>query len=217
MARSGSPSQASTAVHAPRCTTTSGDVALVACNTTSRSVTSSAPWSAAITSSPHRSHSSTSSRPTWPPAPVTKILIGSSWMLQRSPPPLVAPVPVHGLLECFVERAPLPPTQLGDLGDVDGVAPIVTEAVLHVLDHLFPHVEEGEQLVDEQAVGGLVAGTDVVDLARRTLVKRQQHTGAMVVHVQPVALVQAVAVQGDALAFKQVGREQRDCLLGVLV
>ena len=88
---------------------------------------------------------------------------------------------------------------------------------MHVGDHLLAVAEQGQQLVDQHPVGGLVAGPDVVHLARRPLGQDQVHRRAVVVHVQPVALVAAVAVERDGPAVEQVGGEQRDRLLGVLV
>ena len=43
------------------------------------------------------------------------------------------------------------------------------------------------------------------------------HAGAVVVDVEPVPLVEAVAVERERLPVEQVGGEQRDRLLGVLV
>ena len=79
--------------------------------------------------------------------------------------------------------------------------------------HLLALAEQREQLVDEHPVRRLVAGTDVVDLARRALVQHELHARAVVVDVEPVALVEAVAVQREPLAVEQVGGEERDRLL----
>ena len=70
-ARAGSLSQASTAVHAAQLTTASGRIVVITPSTASRSVTSSAAWSAATTSSPAAVAVATTSWPSCPPAPVT--------------------------------------------------------------------------------------------------------------------------------------------------
>jgi hypothetical protein len=57
----------------------------------------------------------------------------------------------------------------------------------------------------------------VVDLARPPLVLHERDAPAVVVHVQPVAHVSAVAVERHGAAVEQVGDEERDDLLGVLV
>ena len=216
-ARSGSRSQASTAVHAPALSDDVGRGAgdrLVAPSRGRRGRASAR--SHAMTSSPASVQVRTRSWPSWPPAPVIEDAHQPA-RLQRAPPPLVGAVPVDGGLERLVERALLRPPERGDLGDVDRVAAVVAEAVLDVLDRRLVLAEQREELVDEHPVGRLVAGADVVDLAGRALVEHEVDAGAVVVDVEPVALVEAVAVERDRAAVEQVGGEQRDGLLGVLV
>ena len=74
-----------------------------------------------------------------------------------------------------------------------------------------------EQPVGELAVGDLVAGADVVDLADRALLEHEVRGAVVVLDVDPVADVAAVAVERHLLAVEQVGGEQRDDLLGELV
>ena len=63
----------------------------------------------------------------------------------------------------------------------------------------------------------LVAAADVVDLAGLALVDQQVDAAAVVLDVQPVALVLAVAVERHRDVVDQVGDEERDDLLGKLV
>src|SRR5207344_2698717 len=110
------------------------------------------------------------------------------------------------------ERVVPLPTEGGDLRDVDRVPAVVAEAVGHVLDQFLARAELLEQLVDEDAVGDLVAGTDVVDLTVCATVEHELHAGAVVVDVDPVALVETVAVERDRDTIEEIGGEQRDRL-----
>ena len=73
----------------------------------------------------------------------------------------------------------------------------MAEAIGDVLDEILAAPREREQLVDEHAVRRLVAGADVVDLAGYAVAEREVHAGAVIVDVDPVALVQPVAVERD--------------------
>ena len=90
-------------------------------------------------------------------------------------------------------------------------------AVFDVLHHFLTDPEDSEEFVDEHAVGCFVPGADVVDLADGPLGEHQVDARAVVVDVQPIALVQPVAVQRDLLAIDEVRGEERNRLLGVLV
>ena len=63
----------------------------------------------------------------------------------------------------------------------------------------------------------LLTAADVVGLARLTLVDEQVDRPAVVVDVQPIADVEAVAVQRQRLPIDRIGDEQRNDLLGELV
>src|SRR3954453_226431 len=104
-------------------------------------------------------------------------------LLERFPPPAVVAVPGNRLRQRLVERALPAPSERRDLGDVDRVAAVVPESVFDVLHRRLVGAEGGEQLVDERPVGSLVAGADVVDLARRARVEHELDAGAVVVDV----------------------------------
>ena len=103
------------------------------------------------------------------------------------------------------------------LRGVDRVAAVVAEPVLDVVDHRLVVAEELEDRVGELAVGDLVAGADVVDLADRALAQHEVDAGAVVLDEAPVADVQPVAVERHLLPVEQVRDEERDDLLGELV
>src|SRR5207237_5439981 len=95
--------------------------------------------------------------------------------LEWLPPPAIGAVPLDRLGQGFVERTLPGPAQRGDLGDVDGVATVVAEAVGDVLDEVLVTSDQTEELVDEYAVGRLVPGSDVVDLAGHAVAEREVH------------------------------------------
>src|SRR6516164_1750006 len=107
-----------------------------------------------------------SSVPSWPLAPVTRILICCSPVLdprpQGLPPPLVVDVPPDGLVERLLEGHLGRPAELGDLPRRDRIAAIVTQAVLHVLHGGLVLAERVEDRVGDLAVRALVARADVV-------------------------------------------------------
>ena len=113
---------------------------------------------------------------------------------------------------------PGPPAQLAaELRGVDGVAAVVTGAVAHPVEVVrgLPHAREYRaQHVD---VGLLAVGADKVGLAHLAAGQDGPHGARVVVGVDPVAHVAAVAVELGAHAVQDVGDLARDELLHVLV
>ena len=116
----------------------------------------------------------------------------------------------------LAERVLGRPAERPQLGVVDRVAAIVARAILDVADQA--GVGAGQL---EDAVGDLdvlvVLAADVVDLARRALVQDELDPGAVILGVQPLTHLLAVAVDGERLALERVRDEQRHELLRVLV
>ena len=108
------------------------------------------------------------------------------------------------------------PAERPQLRVVDRVAAIVARPVLDVADQ--GRVGAGQL---EDAVGDLdvlvVLAADVVDLTRRALVEDELDPGAVILGVQPLPHLLAVAVDGQRLALERVRDEERDELLRVLV
>jgi hypothetical protein len=92
----------------------------------------------------------------------------------------------------------------------------VALAVLHVA-HLVPAAAARlEQQFGQFEVGQLGAAADVVDLTGGAAGAHQVHAAAVVLDVQPVAYVLAVAVQRYLAGVEQARDEQRNDLLGEL-
>ena len=101
-----------------------------------------------------------------------------------------------------VERVARRPSELAaDLRRVDRVAPIVARAIGHerlqsgMRRILRPQlVERVADPIDDLEVGALVAAADIVLSAGDAVRQHEQQTGAVILDVQPVADVAAVAV-----------------------
>src|SRR5579871_1976537 len=134
-------------------------------------------------------------------------------------------VPPNGLPQTALERVPRRPPQLpADLARVDRVSPVVTGTIRD--ERLQPAaavwgrahlVHEIADAVHNLEVRALVAAADIVLLARTTVGQRDQQAGAVILDVQPVADVTAVAVDRKRPLVDRVEDHQRDQLLGKLV
>ena len=144
---------------------------------------------------------------------------GLGGLLGRAPPGLVLHVPVDGGLEppgeVGVRR---PPAELAlELGAVDGVAAVVARAVgdpvevLGVLSHgLEDHAQDRDVVL-------LAVGADEVGLPHAALGEDVPDGAGVVLGVDPVADVLALAVELGAHAVDDVRDLARDELLHVLV
>ena len=139
--------------------------------------------------------------------------------LDGLPPGAVLGVPGDGLVEppgeVGVRR---PPAQLAlQLGAVDGVAAVVAGAVGDPVEVLgvAPHCLEDH--AQDRDVVPLAVGADEVGLPHLPLGEDGPHGARVVVGVDPVAHVPAVAVELGAHAVQDVRDLARDELLHVLV
>ncbi|OPZ79225.1 MAG: hypothetical protein BWY79_00511 [Actinobacteria bacterium ADurb.Bin444] len=83
----------------------------------------------------------------------------------------------------------------------------MAEAVGDVLHHLLAGVQEFEDGVGDEAVGDFVAGAHVVDRGDGAAPQHGVQRAAVVEHVDPIAYVAAVTVEGYAFALHEVGHE----------
>lgn len=134
------------------------------------------------------------------------------------PPVAVLEVPLDRLLDAVLEfRLRLPAELRVDLRRVDGVAAVVALAVGDVLDEVFGLAELLEDGLDDVDVGALIVAADVVDLADAALLQDQVDGMAVILDVEPVADVLAVAVDRQLLVGQRVDDHQRDELLREVV
>ena len=146
-------------------------------------------------------------------------VLGLGGLLGRAPPGLVVAVPVDRLREAGGEVGVLGlPAELGpELGGVDRVAAVVAGAVAHPVEVVLVPAEGLEDLAEHGDVVQLAVGADQVGLADAAAGEDCPHSGAVVLGVDPVADVPAVAVELGADAVDEVGDLARDELLHVLV
>ena len=117
---------------------------------------------------------------------------------------------------------------VGDVLDERVVDPADVELALLVIGLLLQHGAHGGLLLHDVVdvlynkvydvdVLHLVVATHVVDLTVATLAHHEVDGLAVVLHVEPVAYVLALAVDGETLAFQNVVDHQRDELFGEVV
>lgn len=110
------------------------------------------------------------------------------------------------------------PTQLAaELGGVDRVAAVVAGAVAHPVEVVLVTAERLEDLAKDGDVVLLAIGTDQVGLADAATGQDGPDGRAVVLGVDPVAHVQAVAIELRAHPVDQIRDLARDELLHVLV
>jgi hypothetical protein len=132
------------------------------------------------------------------------------------PPPAVLLIPADGSLEGGKEVVLGGPAQGPQLRRIDSVAAIVPLAVLHEADETQGLLQELEEGLRHPDVLLVVVGTDVVHLPRLADPGDELQGAAVVLHVQPVTHLAAVAVQGERLVPHGAGDEQGHHLLHVL-
>ena len=140
-------------------------------------------------------------------------------LLGGVPPGLVVAVPADRLREAGGEvGARGLPAELGpELGRVDRAAAVVAGAVAHPVEVVLGASEGLQDLAQHRDVVQLAVGADQVGLADAALGEDAPHGGAVVLGVDPVADVPAVAVELGADAVDEVRDLARDELLHVLV
>ena len=135
-------------------------------------------------------------------------------------------VPTDGLLDAFLELKRGLPAELAlQLSGVDGIAEIMTGTVGDVGDE----VQRVALGVAQQAVDGLdddvdnvdilplIEAADIVGLVDLALVEDEVDSTGVVLYIEPVAHVLALAIHGKGLALTDVVDEEGDELLGELI
>ena len=110
----------------------------------------------------------------------------------------------------------LPAELAAELGRVDRVAAVVAGAVAHPVEVVLGAAEGPEDLAQDGDVVQLAVGADQVGLADAAAGQDGPDGGAVVLGVDPVADVPAVAVEPGADAVDEVRDLARDELLNVL-
>ncbi|KFB66919.1 MAG: hypothetical protein CAPSK01_003858 [Candidatus Accumulibacter vicinus] len=142
-------------------------------------------------------------------------------------PVLILEIPLYGLADTGVEGFRRFPAQFPlDLAGVDGVAAIVAGPVGDIADLFVVGLAVGtwSKLVEQRAdrvydveIGFFVPAADIVGLAGTTGFKDAPDGTAVVLDVEPVANLLAVAIDGQGLAGEGIDDDQWDQLLGEVV
>src|SRR3989442_12607674 len=150
--------------------------------------------------------------------PIDPFVIGPKLSgLDLFPPRGVLPVPVpRGLQGRGQGMLPRPP-QLPDLVAVQGIAAVMARAVGDMPDQRQRLSKQLEDRLGHLLVGSLVAGAKVVYLSRLALLEHERNALAVVLHIDPIALLKPIAVERQWLILQGVRHEERDELLRVLV
>ena len=140
-------------------------------------------------------------------------------LLGGAPPGLVLAVPGDRLGEALGEVGVgrLPAELAAELGGVDSVAAVVAGAVAHPVEVVLVAAERLEDLAKDGDVVPLAIGTDQVGLADAAAGQDGPDGRAVVLGVDPVTDVQAVAVELRAHPVDQIRDLARDELLHVLI
>src|SRR5256714_12445259 len=102
-------------------------------------------------------------------------------------------------------------------GGLERVAPVVPWPVLNRADQRLVGARQLQDAGGEVAVLDLLAAANVVDPAGLAFPQDELDPGAVVLDMQPVAGLTAVAVDGERLAVASIRDEERGDLLRVLV
>ena len=151
--------------------------------------------------------------------PLLRVVAGLGGLFGGAPPDLVSAVPLDGLREsCGEVRVRRNPTQLAaELGAVDGVAAVVAGAIADPVEVVLGAAEGAQDLAQDREVVALAVGADEVGLPYAAPRQDAPYCRAVVLGVDPVADVAAVAVEPRAHPVDQVGHLPGDELLHVLV
>ena len=135
------------------------------------------------------------------------------------PPLRVVRVPVDRRLQARLEiRVPGLPAQLrAQLCRIDRIPAVMPRAVLDVAKGVLRPAHEAQDHAQHVDVVPLAVSTDQIRLADTPLRQDRPHRGGMVLGVDPVAHVQARAIQFRAHAGEDVRDLTRDELLHMLV
>ena len=118
----------------------------------------------------------------------------------RLPPPGVVAVPLDRAREPVVEPRPRPPAQAGELVGGERVAAVVAGPVGHVFDQRFVGSGQLQDPVHDLDVLALVRTAAVVDLTGLAMSQDVADPASEVLHVEPVAHVAPIAVDGEVVA-----------------
>jgi len=109
------------------------------------------------------------------------------------------------------------PTESGELTGIQGVPAVVVLAVGDGLDERVGFAELPTEAPGDFDVFDFVAAGDVIGLTGLAMLDEEINRVAMILDINPIADLPAVAVEGERLVVQRVGDEEGDEFLDVLV
>src|SRR5205807_9227383 len=128
--------------------------------------------------------------------PIDPFVIGPKFSgLDLFPPRGVLPIPVHRGLQGRVQGMLRRPPQLPDLVAVQGIAAVMAGTVSDMPDQRQRLPEQCEDRLGHLLVGPLVTRAKVVYLSRLALLEHERNALAVVLHIEPIALLKTIAIE----------------------
>ncbi len=127
-------------------------------------------------------------------------------------------IPVNRGLQGILEAMGRLPSQFPeDVGVIHGVTTVVSGPVLDVGDQALRLSENAQDAFDDLDVRDVVIAAEVIDFAGFALSKDGVNAGAVVHDIDPIADVQAIAVNGEGFVFECGADHEGDKLFGELI
>jgi uncharacterized protein YsxB (DUF464 family) len=134
-----------------------------------------------------------------------------------SPPGLVAAIPLYGFAEAVFKGVPGVPAEGGYFGAIEGIATVMTGPIMDEPDEFRWLSSEAQDGFGHLQVRLLAGGGDVVHLAVSAAAQNEVNGLTVVLDEEPVANVEAVAVEGKRVIIEGVGDEERNQFLRILI
>ena len=133
-------------------------------------------------------------------------------------PLLIVAIPRDRVRQTLIElHLRLPSELAAQLFAVDGIAQIMSRTIGDELDQTFGSAQRFQDQLGNFEILHLAAAADVVHLAFAALLQYHVQSGAMIVDVDPVANIAALAVHRQALARHRLRDHQRNKFLRKLI
>src|SRR4029077_17265793 len=130
---------------------------------------------------------------------------------QRLPPGWIIHVPLDGLIEAFFKTAERLPIQFAlRKCRVDGVAAVMTKPNRHEINETVWFAKRIQNNSDKVQIHHLTVAAQIINRSRFAFEKRSDNAGAMIVHVDPVAHVHAIAINRERLLPEQLNDHERN-------
>lgn len=134
------------------------------------------------------------------------------------PPVAVLKIPLNRLLDAVFElRLRLPAEFVVNLRRVDGVTAVMALAVRDVLNQVLALAEFLEDGLDDIDIRAFIVSADVVDFADTALLQDEVDGMAVILDIEPVADILAIAVDRQLLVGQRIDDHQRNELFREMI